>query len=145
MSIAVRVSVGILGVLIAISAAVAVLTLMEKQSLQGQNQKLYRQVSDDQSMLADNTSAFNYRTATGSKHLSMHAYGFAIDINPAQNPYIKGNIVLPPGAVYDTAKPGTLGANSPIVKTFKRLGWTWGGDWKSLKDYQHFEKALSKS
>ena len=100
---------------------------------------------DDQSMLADNTSAFNYRTATGSKHLSMHAYGFAIDINPAQNPYIKGNIVLPPGAVYDTAKPGTLGANSPIVKTFKRLGWTWGGDWKSLKDYQHFEKALSKS
>jgi len=55
MSIAVRVSVGILGVLIAISAAVAVLTLMEKQTLQGQNQKLYRQVSDDQSKLADLT------------------------------------------------------------------------------------------
>ena len=100
--------------------------------------------SDGQSMLSNNTSAFNYRKATGSKRLSMHSYGFAIDINPVQNPYIKGKIVLPPGAVYDKYKPGTLTYNSPIVKTFMRLGWTWGGNWKSLKDYQHFEKVLSR-
>ena len=97
---------------------------------------------DDLSMLSNNTSAFNYRTVTGGKSLSKHAYGFAIDINPVQNPYIKGNIVLPPKAVYDTTKPGTLGFDSPVVKTFLRLGWTWGGNWKSLKDYQHFEKVL---
>ncbi|MFA5090022.1 MAG: M15 family metallopeptidase [Candidatus Omnitrophota bacterium] len=97
---------------------------------------------DDLSMLSNNTSAFNYRTVTGGKSLSKHAYGFAIDINPVQNPYIKGNIVLPPGAVYDTGKPGTLACDSPVVKTFVRLGWTWGGNWKSLKDYQHFEKVL---
>ena len=95
---------------------------------------------DDQSMLSDNTSAFNYRTVTGGKSLSQHAYGLAIDINPVQNPYIKGNIVLPPKAVYDTLKPGTLTPDSPVVKTFIRLGWSWGGSWKSLKDYQHFEK-----
>ncbi|MCX5709180.1 MAG: M15 family metallopeptidase [Candidatus Omnitrophica bacterium] len=98
--------------------------------------------SDDQSMLANNTSAFNYRTATGSRVLSNHAYGFAIDINPVQNPYFKGRVVLPPGAVYDTSRPGTLYEGSPVVKTFKRLGWTWGGNWKTLKDYQHFEKVL---
>ena len=97
---------------------------------------------DDQSMLSNNTSAFNYRTVTGGKKLSKHAYGFAIDINPVQNPYIKGNVVLPPGAVYDTSKPGTLDADCPVVKTFLSLGWTWGGSWKSLKDYQHFEKCL---
>ena len=96
---------------------------------------------DDQSMLSNNTSAFNYRMATGGKSLSQHAYGFAIDINPVQNPYIKGNIVLPANAVYDTAKPGTLGPDSPVVKPFIRLGWTWGGSWESLKDYQHFEKV----
>ena len=96
---------------------------------------------DDQSMLSNNTSAFNYRTVTGGKSLSKHAYGFAIDINPVQNPYIKGNIVLPPDAVYDTSKPGTLAYDSPVVKTFIRLGWTWGGNWESLKDYQHFEKV----
>ena len=97
---------------------------------------------DDQSMLANNTSAFNYRTVTGGKSLSKHAYGFAIDINPVQNPYIKGNIVLPPNAVYDKRKPGTLSCDSPVVRIFIRLGWTWGGNWKSLKDYQHFEKVL---
>lgn len=96
---------------------------------------------DDLSMAANNTSAFNYRVITGGKSLSKHAYGFAIDINPLQNPYIKKGVVLPPGAVYDTEKPGTLTHNSPVVKTFLRLGWTWGGDWKSLKDYQHFEKV----
>lgn len=98
---------------------------------------------DGQSMLANNTSAFNYRKVTGGKSLSRHAYGFAIDINPLQNPYIKGGIVLPPNAVYDISKLGTLSSNSAVVKTFIRLGWVWGGNWKSLKDYQHFEKVLS--
>ena len=98
---------------------------------------------DEQSMLANNTSAFNYRTVTGVNSLSKHAYGFAIDINPLQNPYIKGSIVLPPGAVYDTRKPGTLSNDCPVVKTFMRLGWSWGGNWKSLKDYQHFEKIIN--
>jgi hypothetical protein len=100
--------------------------------------------SDGQSMLANNTSAFNYRKVTGGKGLSMHAYGFAIDINPVQNPYIKGEVVLPEGAFYDPSKPGTLTRNCPVVKAFKRLGWTWGGEWKSLKDYQHFEKVLGR-
>jgi len=98
--------------------------------------------SDGQSMLCNNTSAFNYRKATGAKTLSMHAYGFAIDINPVQNPYIKGRVILPPGARYKPQEPGTLTWYSPVVKTFIRLGWTWGGNWKSLKDYQHFEKVL---
>ena len=98
--------------------------------------------SDDQSMLCDNTSAFNYRKVTGGKSLSRHAYGFAIDINPVQNPYIKGGIVLPEGAVYNPHSSGTLTCTCPVVKTFKRLGWTWGGKWKSLKDYQHFEKVV---
>ncbi len=99
---------------------------------------------DDQSMLANNTSAFNYRKVTGGKALSKHAYGFAIDINPVQNPYIKGEVVLPPGAVYDIHKPGTLFPDSPVVQTFIRLGWSWGGNWESLKDYQHFQKVLSQ-
>jgi hypothetical protein len=101
--------------------------------------------ADGQSMLSNNTSAFNYRKVTGGKSLSMHAYGFAIDINPVQNPYIKGKIVLPDGAVYDPARPGTLTRNCPIVNTFISLGWDWGGNWKSLKDYQHFERILDKS
>jgi hypothetical protein len=36
---------------------------------------------DNQSMLLNNTSGFNYRKVTGGNNLSMHSYGFAIDIN----------------------------------------------------------------
>lgn len=100
--------------------------------------------SDGESMKSNNTSAFNYRRATGMKTLSMHSYGYAIDINPVQNPYIKRKTVYPAGAIYDPRKPGTLTRDCPVVKAFKRLGWTWGGEWKSLKDYQHFEKVLPR-
>lgn len=95
---------------------------------------------DGLSMAANNTSAFNYREVTGGSALSKHALGRAIDINPVQNPYIKGKTVLPPDAKYDPKAPGTLTADHPVTKAFVARGWEWGGNWKSLKDYQHFEK-----
>lgn len=98
--------------------------------------------SDDKSMLDNNTSAFNYRYISGTRVISNHASGLAIDINPGLNPYIKNGISLPANCIYDTTKAGTISANSDLVKEFKKKGWKWGGDWTSLKDYQHFEKKL---
>jgi len=34
---------------------------------------------------------------------------------------------------------------SEIVTLCKKEGWEWGGDWKSLKDYPHFEKTYNLS
>ena len=99
---------------------------------------------DDLSMIANNSSAFNYRNVTGGTTLSNHATGRAIDINTVQNPYFKGTIKLPPNGNYDPAALGTFTADSPLVKLFQQLGWTWGGTWKSPTDYQHFEKPLPK-
>ena len=101
--------------------------------------------SDDESMKDNNTSSFNHRFISGSKILSKHASGLAIDINPKQNPYIKNGITTPTGSIYEPEAKGTITADSPIVEEFKKRGWTWGGDWKSLKDYQHFQKNLSDS
>jgi len=56
MSIGVRVSVSILALCVAVSVAFAVLTYMQKQTLQGQNQMLHGQISSDQSSLADLTT-----------------------------------------------------------------------------------------
>ncbi|GBC60811.1 D-alanyl-D-alanine carboxypeptidase [Desulfonema ishimotonii] len=98
---------------------------------------------DHRSMAANNTSAFNYRNVTGKKRLSRHAFGLAIDINPRLNPYIRGREVLPPDARYQPGRAGTLTPDSPVVQTFLQLGWTWGGHWKTLKDYQHFQKDLA--
>lgn len=96
---------------------------------------------DQRSMAANNTSGFNYRNVTGGKRLSKHALGFAVDINPVQNPYVRGDRVLPKGAAYDPSSAGALSPESPVVRTFLRLGWTWGGQWNTLKDYQHFQKV----
>lgn len=99
---------------------------------------------DELSMEANNTSAFNYREVTGGGRLSNHAYGRAIDINPLLNPYIKEGLVLPHGAKYDPSIAGTFTADHPLVRAFLQLGWVWGGDWTSPKDYQHFEKPPKK-
>ena len=97
---------------------------------------------DDQSMRDNNTSAFNYRTIAGTTQLSYHAYGRAIDINPLWNPYVRGEVVAPIGAVYDPERLGTIVADGPVVAAFKKRGWTWGGDWIDRKDWQPFEKTL---
>jgi peptidoglycan L-alanyl-D-glutamate endopeptidase CwlK len=97
---------------------------------------------DDRSMEANNTSGFNYREASEGGHLSYHAFGYAIDLNPRINPYVLSDRTEPPNGSYDPTVPGTLTADHPITKKFKELGWTWGGDWKTVKDYQHFQKPL---
>ncbi|MGK0362683.1 MAG: peptidoglycan L-alanyl-D-glutamate endopeptidase CwlK [Bradymonadia bacterium] len=98
---------------------------------------------DDLSTADNNTSAFNYRQPTGGGPVSKkgHAMGFAIDINPVQNPYVKGSLTIPKGAAHQPDALGTLNAEHPIVRRFLELGWEWGGNWKGLKDYQHFQKS----
>jgi len=98
--------------------------------------------SDEKSMKDNNTSAFNYRFISGTRVISNHAAGLAIDINPRLNPYIKNGSSIPANCNYDTTKAGTISAGTQLVEEFKKRGWNWGGGWKSLKDYQHFEKKL---
>jgi len=65
----------------------------------------------------------------------------AIDINPLYNPMIVKDEIYPQNGVYSKENIGTITPDSPVVKIFKKYGWKWGGDYKSLKDYQHFEKS----
>jgi hypothetical protein len=98
--------------------------------------------SDDASMAADNTSAFNCRQAVGGSGWSMHAYGLAIDVNPRENPYLEGGQVLPPeGRPYvdrSQHRPGMIHAGDRVVRAFASIGWQWGGRWTRSPDYQHF-------
>lgn len=80
----------------------------------------------------------------GTKIKSYHSYGLAIDINPLQNPQIKRGKVFPDNAFYNPTKPGTITKDSKIVKEFLKRGWSWGGNWRSSKDYQHFEKRYNE-
>ena len=107
---------------------------------------------DTLSMEHNNTSCFNYRIVDGSNHLSKHAYGLAIDINPFYNPYVVFNkdgsgetYISPKGSeVYaDRSKdfPYKIDENDLCYKLFIEHGFTWGGNWNSSKDYQHFQKV----
>ena len=99
---------------------------------------------DEASMEADNTSCFNYRRKTGMKSLSKHALGLAVDINPLENPYVRGTRVKPPGSSVfaDRSKdfPHKIDKNDLCYRLFREHGFSWGGTWRSVQDYQHFEK-----
>jgi poly-gamma-glutamate synthesis protein (capsule biosynthesis protein) len=97
--------------------------------------------SDDASMAADNSSAFNFRTVAGTAVLSQHALGRAIDLNPVENPWRSPRGLAPPaGAAYldrEDVRPGMIVRPGPVVATFDELGWEWGGDWRHAQDDHH--------
>ena len=99
--------------------------------------------SDDASMAANNTSAFNCRRVTGGTSWSEHSYGRAIDLNPIQNPYVAGSTVAPPaGEAYVDRSPLRKGMVTRGVRSaFAAIGWQWGGSWTTKKDYQHFSST----
>ena len=104
--------------------------------------------NDFKSIEANNTSAFNCRLTTGAKTMSAHAKGRAIDLNPLINPYVDktgtshkkslGFVTRQQRAKSDAA--GMIKVDGIVVKTFKKYRWKWGGEWNSIKDYQHFSK-----
>ena len=106
---------------------------------------------DVESMLANNTSCFNFRRVAGSKTLSRHSLGLAIDINPLYNPclYTRSGKVSPAnGKAYAHNRAGIKSCPFPVIdrsdlcyRLFTEHGFIWGGGWRYTKDYQHFEKA----
>lgn len=103
---------------------------------------------DGRSMAANNTSCFNFRRVEGSARLSAHSRGMAVDINPLYNPCVRvrnGKTTVQPagGARYadrNVASPYRLLRGDACHRLFTAHGYQWGGAWRSLKDYQHFEK-----
>ena len=98
---------------------------------------------DDKSMAANNSSAFNFRLVKGTKKISKHGLGTAIDINPIQNPYITNGHYSPPASEEyknrSDIRQGMIIEGDVCYNAFVNRGWTWGGHWNN-KDYQHFEK-----
>lgn len=87
---------------------------------------------------AEQTELFNKRPkVTNAKAgQSYHNYGLAVDIVLI----IDGKEIS-----YDMLKDfdGDRMADwMEVVSIFKKHGWEWGGDWKTLKDNPHFQKTF---
>jgi hypothetical protein len=105
----------------------------------------YYGADDRTSMEHDNTSAFNCRWRAGQPGVwSQHAYGRAIDVNPVENPYVWSGGVSPwNGAPYvdrSHRRRGMIFHGDAVWRVFRDRSWEWGGDWTSVKDYQHFSR-----
>lgn len=71
---------------------------------------------------------YRYDSNNGSSNIgekSYHTYGVAIDINPDTNPFTSGS--------------GPHDMPQEYIDAFAHHGWSWGGNWRSVKDYMHFE------
>jgi hypothetical protein len=105
---------------------------------------------DERSMSVNNTSCFNFRVVSGTTKLSKHAQGLAIDINPLYNPYVhlnNGKVEPANAKAYATNRTASrklpvsfINTSDPCYRLFIQHGFRWGGAWRTVKDYQHFEK-----
>ena len=107
------------------------------------------EAEDERSMRDNNTSCFCYRKVSGTTKLSKHATGMAVDVNTLYNPYVRTGkngrrIVEPATAVkyVDRSKsfPYKIVKGDLLYRLFIRHGFKWGGSWRTVKDWQHFEK-----
>lgn len=104
---------------------------------------------DEQSMRDNNSSCFCYRKISGSTKLSKHAQGMAVDINTLYNPYVRtgkdGRRIVEPATAtryVDRRKsfPYKIVKDDLLYWLFLQHGFKWGGNWRTMKDWQHFEK-----
>lgn len=108
--------------------------------------------SDTKSCDEDNTSCFCYRLSTGGGSLSRHALGYAIDLNPRENPYTtfedgggfhcshaNANAFMSPTDRENSGNPAVILKGDFCYELFQEAGFNWGGFWRPIADYQHFE------
>jgi hypothetical protein len=98
---------------------------------------------DNASMAANNTSAYNCRSAAQANSAaadSPHANGRAIDINPVQNPWLdpRCDCFMPTARnAARTPGKGKILEGGPVWRAFTRRGWIWQNI--ATPDYQHFD------
>ena len=104
---------------------------------------------DERSMRDNNTSCFCYRKVSGSTKLSKHATGMAVDVNTLYNPYVRtgknGRRIVEPATAtkyVDRRRtvPYKIVKGDLLYRLFVQHGFQWGGSWRTMKDWQHFEK-----
>lgn len=79
--------------------------------------------------------------ATTTTSWSNHAYGFAVDLNPVENPYVGCGQSRDPRAqrYRDRGRHRRGMVTRQVVAAFASIGWGWGGSWTgNTKDYMHF-------
>jgi peptidoglycan L-alanyl-D-glutamate endopeptidase CwlK len=99
-----------------------------------------RTIAEQDALYAQGRTAKGNIVTNAKGGTSYHNYGLAIDFA----------ILLPDGksVSWDTARDGNGDKVSDwleVAQEAKSLGFSWGGDWTSFKDYSHFEMNFGLS
>jgi peptidoglycan L-alanyl-D-glutamate endopeptidase CwlK len=89
-----------------------------------------RTAAEQNALYAQGRAAPGHVVTNAKAGQSMHNYGLAVDVVP----YLSG----PAGALNWQASTEQFEA---MVAAMKDQGLIWGGDWVSLKDYDHFQMS----
>ena len=103
--------------------------LQEDHSIQAIFEEIYN--GDEQFPIKD---VGCYRWEYGSEHMP----GLAIDINHNENCEIRGGVITTGSYWKPGEDPYSIPADGDVVNAFKKYGFGWGGNWRSVKDYMHF-------
>lgn len=98
---------------------------------------------------------YNWRcNKNNTKALSSHSWGTALDINPSTNPNCPSKCLDDDASTACSCVGGTSTVScetmceekqydlpQEVIDAFKSNNFKWGGDYKKIKDYMHFDYA----
>jgi peptidoglycan LD-endopeptidase CwlK len=73
---------------------------------------------------------------------SIHNYGLALDFALMYDKDKNGSFEILSWSTGEDFDGDKISDWSEVVKAFKSIGFVWGGDWVSFKDYPHLEKSF---
>lgn len=95
-----------------------------------------RTIEEQNKLYAQGRTAPGHRITNARGGSSYHNYGLAFDFAILYN-----DTELSWDINYDFDKDGVKDWQE-VVQVFKAAGWTWGGNWKTLKDNPHLQKTF---
>ena len=88
----------------------------------------FRSITEQDALYAQGRTKPGNRVTNARGGYSFHNFGLAIDV-----------VIMRDGkAIWDTVP-------ASVVAIAKQEGFAWGGDWKSFKDYPHFEMTFGQN
>lgn len=76
---------------------------------------------------------------------SVHNYGLAFDIVLLYDKDGNGTFETASWDLNTDFDKDKIADWMEVTNYFKSCGWEWGGDWKSFKDYPHFQKTFENT
>lgn len=104
-----------------------------------QDVKNVLQKAQDAGFKVYEVGGFSWRNISGTSKMSQHSLGLAVEINVEENYCVFADGTIDAGSFWDPNKSEySIPRNGVLYNAFKGIGWGWGGDWSSKKDYMHF-------